>query len=53
MLSPVGVHYLNAHFLWNCMTCLYGDKKTGMYFDCEPPTLEAYINLTEVGERRE
>ena len=53
LLSPVAIHYLNGHFLWNCITCLYGDKKTGAYFDCEPPTLEEYIALTEVGEVRE
>jgi hypothetical protein len=41
--SPVEKHYVVAVLLANCHNCEYADEHLE-YFDCEPPTMEDYLN---------
>ena len=43
--SP-GRAYLNAQFLTNCYTCMYGNQ-TSAQFGCTPPTLREYLAKEE------
>ena len=40
--SPIGSLPLVILFLTNCHTCFYGSE-TGQYFNCNPPTIEEYL----------
>lgn len=42
LLQPVGKQYLLGGLLTNCHTCLYSSVCSD-YFQCSPPTLEAYL----------
>ena len=41
-VSPVALQYKVAMFMANVHTCLNGHQ-TADYFDCEPPSLAAYL----------
>lgn len=43
---PVGAHYKNAMFMTNVLSCLRGNI-TSSYFDCYPPSLNAYVNFVK------
>lgn len=43
LLQPVGKYYKLGALLSNCHTCLYGSQ-TSMYFQCDPPSLQQYLN---------
>lgn len=45
-LQPLGKYYIVSTILKNCMTCLYGCN-TSTYFNCNPPTLEQYLENKE------
>ena len=42
--SPCAKQYAVSAILTNCRTCMYGST-TGTYFECEPPSLEEYLNV--------
>ena len=42
-LSAVSKQYFVSALLSNARTCMYGSV-TSRYFDCQPPTLEAYLS---------
>ncbi len=46
LLSPVGTLYITGVLLTNFHTCLYGSE-CSVYFDCEPPSLEEYLQFDE------
>ena len=43
LLTKPGRCYLNAQFLPNCHTCMYGNQVSNQ-FECEPPSLQEYIH---------
>ena len=44
--TPVAKYYTVAVFFINCRNCIYGGE-TADYFDCEPLSLDEYINLVD------
>lgn len=46
-LQSVGLYYMVSVILCNCHTYFYGSK-TGNYFNCEPPSLEEYLEFQNV-----
>ena len=42
--TPTERDYMVGMWLTNCHTCCYGSL-TSSYFDCDPPTLEEYLQL--------
>ena len=43
---PAGRYYMVAAFMTNLRTCMYCNQ-TSLYFNCRPPTLEAYLALVD------
>lgn len=43
-LSPIGGRFLQSGVLANCINCLYQSAQTSWFYDCQPPTLEEYLN---------
>ena len=44
--TPLRKHYMNATFLSNLIVCVTGGTQTSAFFECEPPTLEEYLLMT-------
>ena len=42
---PVASMYFTAWLLTNCHTCMYGNVVSA-YFNLQPPSLDAYLDLT-------
>ena len=42
-LQPVHQYYAVGAILANCHTCIY-NSTTGIYFQCDPPTIEDYLS---------
>ncbi|KAE8959468.1 hypothetical protein PR002_g30533 [Phytophthora rubi] len=41
--SPIGLLYIVAAFLTNCLSCVRRRNQTSKYFRCNLPTLEIYL----------
>ena len=40
--QPLGLYFKLGCLLTNCLTCL-DQNQVGLYFDCDPPSLEEYF----------
>lgn len=41
--SPIPLMYKMSILLWNLKVCLHGGGQVGIYFNCDPPSLEDYL----------